>query len=195
MSLLGESSIFIPELLRDSHVKRILTEIHLKGKVRSKYLTSKHKQWGMSRQTLFNKLNKMTEEGLLIHRYDTSVKPPASTYELSKKTERFLLAVNEAVTMNDIIGSWPMMLEIHFSYPVKEENVELEEYRYEEYALGVSVHYKGQVDDLMALYRKRLDEAGEMLIRGIFGIARARGMLEPEYFKGKKGWDEIPMEK
>jgi hypothetical protein len=34
-----------------------------------------------------------------------------------------------------------------------------------------------------------------MLIRGILGIAKARGLLEPEYFTGKKTWDEISMEK
>jgi DNA-binding HxlR family transcriptional regulator len=194
---LGKASIFIPEVLRDPRAKRILTEIHLQGKVRPKDLTSKLKELGMSRQTLFNRLGELTEEGFLIRRYDTSVKPTASTYELSEKAERLLLAASEAVTVNDIIGSWPMILQVHFSYPIEVPEAEkpYEEYSYEEYALGVSVHYKGRVDDLMALYRKRLQEAGSMLIRAILGIAKARGLLKPEYFTGKKGWDKIPMEK
>jgi DNA-binding Lrp family transcriptional regulator len=174
-----------------------LTEIHLQGKVRPKDLTEKLKELGMSRQTLFNRLGELTEEGFLIRKYDTSVKPTASTYELSKKAERLLLAASEAVTMNDIIGSWPMILQVHFSYPIEVPEAEkpYEEYSYEEYALGVSVHYKGSIDDLMALYRKRLQEAGSMLIRGILGIAKARGLLGPEYFTGERGWDQIPMKK
>lgn len=193
---MNEKAIRLPELLLDPRISRILKEIQNQGgRVRTKDLTNKLKELQMAKQTLFNNLDKLVAEELLSHKYDTSERPPASIYELTPKAKELIKPSEEIVTMNDIIGTWPMLLETHFPYPVEGLGMEPEEIPYEEHALAVSVHYREGLDDLGALYRKRMQEADEALIRGILGIAKARGLLDPEHFTGKKGWHEIPLEK
>lgn len=80
-------------LLNDKEIEilRFIYEIDAECKgVRARDILSNINRFGMSKQTLINKLKKLVEEGFLEHTWNTTYRPPASIYRLTEKTFEYL---------------------------------------------------------------------------------------------------------